>query len=276
MRSPLLTKKASDPSYHVHGYGVLSKSQIEKKAKQYMEQFAQLAEEGKWSNLSALLGNGVFGAMVKTLSEIELGKLQPEPEVADPSFPKESKLATADEFMGALLDTCRAARKAKTARPEVLDTSLLYLKLIPDPQDPQALLMSFFSPKLRQQEGAQNLTYKVEIGEKGTSQIRRDLNRLVIPQMRSDVMEDDHGLLEKVIYRLRNIVLDSAMEYQSLSDAEKAQWKNMVRMDITKYQDVSVRIQEQGKPEEKIAGKKTRKQQGVSRLVHQPGLSIVR
>jgi hypothetical protein len=259
MRSTLLKKVSSDPSLHVKGYGVLAHSQIKAKVQSYLKQYGEMAAKGNWSSLYHYNANGVFNAMLKTLADFEDHKIKPEPEVAEPAFAKETKQASAEEFIGALMATCQSARMAKQAKPEVLDSSLLYLKLQADPQDPNFLTMSFFSPKLRAQEGSNGLSYRVEVGEKGTNQIRRDLNKLIVPQLRGDVLEDDHALLEKVIYRLRNIVLDSAMEYQDLGDTQKAQWKNVVRMDITKYQDVSVRIQEQGEAEEKVASKKAAK-----------------
>lgn len=113
--------------------------------------------------------------------------------------------------------------------------------------------MGFYSPKIRSQVSGGEPTYRIEIGDKGTNQIRKDLNKLVIPQMRGDILEEDRATLEKVLFRLRKIVLDSASEYQGLSEEERKSWKNFVRMDITKFSDVGVKIQEEGEPAVQVA-----------------------
>ena len=136
---------------------------------------------------------------------------------------------------------------------EILDSSVFFLRLRAYPMDPNSFLMSFYSPKIRPVTGEKVPSYRIEIGEKGTNQIRRDLNKMVIPQIRGDILEEDHAILEKVLLRLRRIILKEAMEYQGLSEEERKTWKSLTRLDITKFSDVGVKIQEEGEASQMVA-----------------------
>jgi hypothetical protein len=139
------------------------------------------------------------------------------------------------------------------AKPVILNQSFFFLKLVPNPENPNELLMSFFSPALRLTVPNGAPVYPIDISDRGTNQIRKDLNKLVIPYMRQDILEEDHAALEKVLFRLRRIVLKDAQEYQDLTDEEKKSWKSLTKLNIQKFSDIGVRIQEDGEPVEKIA-----------------------
>lgn len=250
IKSALLKKADQDPSLLVSGYGVLKESQIKAKVEYYLKEYMELAKKENWSGLYYYNRNGVLDAMVKTLADYADHKIQPYPvaklDATDAAAQEGFKQSRRVDAQGAVKALVAAAlsKPGKTAKPEVLDQSLLYLKIEADPQDPNFFNVSFFSPKLRSQAvpGGGSFTYRVEVGDKGGSQIRRDLNKLVVPQMRDDILESDHALLEKVVYRLKNAVLEAATEYMGLGEAQKAQYKNVIRMDIYKYQDVMVKM----------------------------------
>jgi hypothetical protein len=136
----------------------------------------------------------------------------------------------------------------KEAAPKVVEQSILYLRLGGNRANPRFMDISFYSPKLRTTPGAGS--YKIEVGDWGQDKslperrIRQAVGTFVIPMMRGDVLEQDHDLLEKVIRRLRSIVWENAIEYFQIPFDQKADWRNVVKMDIARLMDTKVTIQD--------------------------------
>jgi hypothetical protein len=127
----------------------------------------------------------------------------------------------------------------KQAKPQVIDSSHLYLKLKSDSEDLEAIVVDFFSPKLRTESKGK---YSVKVIGRTPEQIRGDLNKAIIPQMRNDISKDDHQLLDKLLFRLRRIFLEAAASYTSLPETQRSSWSDVISMEVDKYQDVSIRI----------------------------------
>lgn len=157
---------------------------------------------------------------------------------------------------GAVL-ALKASPSKKTAKPSVIDESIIYLKMAGNATDPRMMDVSFFSPKLRKTNVAE-ATYQIEVGDWDIDQnfnekrVRTSLNRLAVPKMRGDVLEEDHALLEKVIRQLRKIVMTNAITYFELSVEQKRGWKNIVKLDVVRFQDTKVTIEDQDKGQEQV------------------------
>lgn len=154
------------------------------------------------------------------------------------------------KFMATLTAAIRQiALSGKTAAPKVVEHSILYFRMSGDPSDPRYMTLSFYSPKLRINPGSG--TYRIEVGDWDTdkslpqARIKQQLSNFVIPMMRGDVLDEDHDLLEKVIRQLRTIVWNNAVEYFQVPTAEKATWKNIVKMDLQRIQDAKVTVRDE-------------------------------
>jgi hypothetical protein len=162
---------------------------------------------------------------------------------------------SAQRFSLALGETIKALRVAsavKVAKPSIIDESIIYLKMAGNAKDPRMMDVSFFSPKLRKTDVA-DATYQIEVGDWdidknfNEKRVRISLNRLAVPKMRGDVLEEDHALLEKVIRHLRKLVMNNAITYFELPVDQKRAWKNIVKLDVVRFQDVKVTIEDQAK-----------------------------
>lgn len=163
--------------------------------------------------------------------------------------PKASSIAicaSASDFMTKL--AAYVSLMTKEAAPKVVEQSILYLRMGGNRANPRFMDISFYSPKLRTTPGAGS--YKIEVGDWGQDKslperrIRQAVGTFVIPMMRGDVLEQDHDLLEKVIRRLRSIVWENAIEYFQIPFDQKAEWRNVVKMDIARLMDTKVTIQD--------------------------------
>ena len=61
----------NDPTLHIHGYGVMRKSQIEKGIRDRLAEAAQAAQQGNWGKVSYFFTNRVIESMAKTLIQFE-------------------------------------------------------------------------------------------------------------------------------------------------------------------------------------------------------------
>jgi hypothetical protein len=137
-----------------------------------------------------------------------------------------------------------------TAAPKLVEQSILYLILEADPEDQRYLRLRFNSPKLRKTQEAQKF-YKLEVGDWdidknfSTRRVKQYLKDLVVPTMKNDVLVDDHELFEKVLRKIRAIVLEAASVYFEVPMDEKKQWKDFVKLDIQKLVDTKVKLEDQ-------------------------------
>lgn len=141
--------------------------------------------------------------------------------------------------------------RVKTARPKMVESAVLYLKLFGNEDNLRFMRMSFFSPKLRLKENADE-EYFVEVGDwdedKNFSQerVRKSLTKLTIPSLKGDVISDDHEILASVLRKLRKVVMDVAVDYFALPLEDKKSFKRVVRLDIQKMEDIKVVIENNG------------------------------
>ena len=144
-----------------------------------------------------------------------------------------------------------AAAGLKTAKPKVVDTSVLYVVLEANQENHRVMNIRFGGPGIAKTPGA-GTAYSIEVGTYGPDRslpekkIRKQLNALVFPSMRSDVPDQFHNLLEKVIRELRGLVWEHAVDFFDLPPEQKQTWKQTIRMDVLTLQDVKVNIADQG------------------------------
>lgn len=151
---------------------------------------------------------------------------------------------------------------AKTAKPKVVDTSVLYVVLEANPINWINMNIRFGGPSIAKTPGA-GTEYTIDVGLYGPdrslpeAKIRKQLNGLVFPSMRADVPETYHNLLEKVIRELRRIVWEKAVEFFEVPKDERRSWRHVVKMDVLTLQDVKVNIAEDGTPTMSVVGSVT-------------------
>lgn len=154
-----------------------------------------------------------------------------------------------DPTQSSALHKLRDSSTFFTAAPKLVEQSILYLILEADQEDPRYLKIRFNSPKLRKTQEAQKF-YKLEVGDWdvdknfSTRRVRQYLKDLVVPTMKSDVLTDDHELFEKVLRKIRAIVLEAASVYFEVPMAEKKQWKDFIKLDIQKLVDTKVKLED--------------------------------
>ena len=152
-------------------------------------------------------------------------------------------ITAAQRFASALTQAVLDLRK--TAKPHVLDQSMVYLKLQGDPADPRYLRLTFFGPRIK---ALRQSVYRIEVGDASTDpglnqgQIRRQLSDLVLPVMKYDVDTSDHAVLDKVILRLRKWAWEQAVTYFEVPVTEKPHWSNVLKLDIVHYEDTKVSL----------------------------------
>lgn len=142
-------------------------------------------------------------------------------------------------------------RRNRTAKPEIIQESVVYVRLGANEDDPRFMDIAFFAQGISDAaEGGAN--YRVEVGDWETDRglnegkIRKQLSSLVFPAMRDDILEEHRALLEKIIYRLRGIVWENACDYFQVPLDEKARWQNVIKLDVQKFQDLRVRVIDKG------------------------------
>lgn len=146
----------------------------------------------------------------------------------------------------------------KTAKPKVVDSSTLFVVVEGNQLNYLNMNIRFGGPSIAKNPGA-GTEYTIDVGMYGPdrslpeTKIKKQLNALVFPSMRSDVPEEFHNLLEKVIRELRAIVWENAVEFFDLPKEARSAWRHVIRMNVLTLQDVKVSIAEDGVPREAAA-----------------------
>lgn len=137
----------------------------------------------------------------------------------------------------------------KQARAVLLDTSDVYLRLTADQMDPRYLKLSFFSPKLRLKSNPRG-NYRIEVGDwdidrnLSIRRLRQYLKDMVWSQLADDLLAEDKSFFDAILYKLTETVVDACAAYFEVPLQEKADWKDMIKLNIRRYQDTKVSIEE--------------------------------